>query len=71
MAAAGLGGYVLCGVNDTRRAALARDIVKADCQILLTDARTGACSTVFRFPGCRCSTCPRGSGHNCSRAPRN
>jgi fatty-acyl-CoA synthase len=39
MAAAGLGGYVLCGVNTTRRGdALARDIAKADCQILLTDA---------------------------------
>ncbi len=38
MAAAGLGGYVLCGINDTRRgAALARDILRADCQILLTD----------------------------------
>ncbi|MGI9161499.1 MAG: fatty-acid--CoA ligase FadD1 [Mycobacterium sp.] len=39
MAAAGLGGYVLCGVNNTRRGeALARDIGRADCQILLTDA---------------------------------
>lgn len=38
MASAALGGYVLCGINDTRRgAALARDIVRADCQILLTD----------------------------------
>jgi fatty-acyl-CoA synthase len=38
MAAAALGGYVLCGINDTRRgAALAKDIVRADCQILLTD----------------------------------
>lgn len=38
MAAAALGGYVLCGVNDTRRgAALARDILHAHCQILLTD----------------------------------
>ncbi|ORV92989.1 acyl-CoA synthetase [Mycobacterium interjectum] len=38
MASAALGGYVLCGVNDTRRgAALARDIVHARCQILLTD----------------------------------
>ncbi|MGO8941210.1 MAG: fatty-acid--CoA ligase FadD1 [Mycobacterium sp.] len=38
MAAAALGGYVLCGINDTRRgAALAGDIVRADCQILLTD----------------------------------
>jgi fatty-acyl-CoA synthase len=38
MAAAALGGYVVCGINDTRRgAALARDIGHADCQILLTD----------------------------------
>ena len=38
MASAALGGYVLCGINNTRRgAALARDIAKADCQILLTD----------------------------------
>jgi fatty-acyl-CoA synthase len=38
MAAAGLGGYVLCGINTTRRgAALAGDIARADCQILLTD----------------------------------
>jgi len=38
MAAAGLGGYVLCGINTTRRGeGLARDITRADCQILLTD----------------------------------
>jgi len=38
MASAALGGYVLCGINDTRRgAALASDILRADCQILLTD----------------------------------
>lgn len=38
MAAAALGGFVLCGINDTRRGtALARDILGADCQILLTD----------------------------------
>lgn len=38
MASAALGGYVLCGINDTRRgAALVRDITRADCQILLTD----------------------------------
>src|ERR1700743_1407838 len=38
MAAAALGGYVLCGINDTRRGdAIARDIARADCQILLTD----------------------------------
>ena len=39
MAAAGLGGYVLCGINTTRRgAALAADIRRADCQIVVTDA---------------------------------
>ena len=39
MAAAGLGGYVLCGINDTRRGpALVADLRTADCQILLTDA---------------------------------
>ncbi len=38
MAAAALGGYVLCGINTTRRGtALRRDILHADCQILLTD----------------------------------
>ena len=39
MAAAALGGYVLCGINNTRRGeALATDISRADCQFLLTDA---------------------------------
>jgi fatty-acyl-CoA synthase len=39
MAAAGLGGYVLCGINTSRRGeALAADIRRADCQILVTDA---------------------------------
>ena len=34
-----LGGYVLCGLNTTRRGeALARDIAKVDCQLLITDA---------------------------------
>ena len=38
MASAALGGYVLCGINDTRRGpALARDVLHADCQIVLTD----------------------------------
>ncbi len=38
MAGAALGGYVLCGINNTRRgAALANDILRADCQLLLTD----------------------------------
>ncbi|ORW30102.1 acyl-CoA synthetase [Mycobacterium paraense] len=39
MAAAGLGGYVLCGLNVTRRGeALAADVRRADCQFLVTDA---------------------------------
>jgi fatty-acyl-CoA synthase len=39
LAAAGLGGYVLCGINTTRRGdGLARDIKRVDCQIVLTDA---------------------------------
>lgn len=39
LAAAALGGYVLCGVNTTRRGdALARDIARVDCQILLVNA---------------------------------
>ncbi|MGV0745610.1 fatty-acid--CoA ligase FadD1 [Mycolicibacterium sp. XJ870] len=38
LAAAALGGYVLCGINTTRRGdALARDINRVDCQVLLTD----------------------------------
>ena len=39
MAAAGLGGYVLAGINNTRRGeALAADIRRADCQIVVADA---------------------------------
>ena len=39
MAAAGLGGYVLCGINTTRRGeSLLADMRRADCQILVTDA---------------------------------
>ncbi|RUP03812.1 MAG: acyl-CoA synthetase [Mycobacterium sp.] len=39
MAAAALGGYVLCGVNTTRRGAgLATDVGRADCQLLLVDS---------------------------------
>jgi fatty-acyl-CoA synthase len=38
MAAAALGGYVLCGINTTRRGAgLLGDIRRSDCQILLVD----------------------------------
>jgi fatty-acyl-CoA synthase len=54
MAAAGLGGYVLCGINNTRRgAALARDILHADCQILLTDAANRDLLVDLDLPGVR------------------
>ncbi len=39
MAAAGLGGYVLCGINTTRRGeGLLADVRRAECQLLVTDA---------------------------------
>jgi fatty-acyl-CoA synthase len=39
MAAAALGGYVLCGINTVRRGTgLLADIRRADCQLLLVDA---------------------------------
>ena len=39
MAAAALGGYVLCGINTTRRGTgLASDIRRSDCQLLLVDS---------------------------------
>lgn len=39
IAAAALGGYVLCGINSTRRGAgLLADIRRSDCQMLLVDA---------------------------------
>jgi fatty-acyl-CoA synthase len=54
MAAAALGGYVVCGINDTRRgAALARDISRADCQILLTDGAHRALLDGLDLPGVR------------------
>ena len=54
MAAAGLGGYVLCGINSTRRGeALARDILRADCQILLTDAVHRELLDGLELPGVR------------------
>lgn len=38
MAAAALGGYVLCGINTTRRGpGLLADVRRSDCQILLAD----------------------------------
>ena len=54
MAAAALGGYVLCGINDTRRgAALAKDILRADCQILLIDPAHRALLEGLDLPGVR------------------
>jgi fatty-acyl-CoA synthase len=54
MAAAALGGYVLCGINETRRgAALAKDIVRADCQILLTDPAHRGLLDGLELPGVR------------------
>jgi fatty-acyl-CoA synthase len=39
MAGAALGGYVLCGINTTRRGSgLLTDIRRADCQLLLVDS---------------------------------
>jgi fatty-acyl-CoA synthase len=39
MAAGALGGYVVCGINTTRRGAgLAADIRRADCQLVLADS---------------------------------
>ena len=38
LAAAALGGYVLCGINNTRRGdGLARDIARVECQVVLVD----------------------------------
>ena len=38
MAAAALGGYVLCGINTTRRGdGLAADVRRSDCQLVLAD----------------------------------
>src|SRR3954453_2796087 len=38
MAAAALGGYVLCGINTTRRGAgLLADLHRSDCQVLLVN----------------------------------
>jgi fatty-acyl-CoA synthase len=54
MAAAALGGYVLCGINDTRRgAALAKDILRVDCQILLTDPAHRGLLDGLELPGVR------------------
>ncbi|UXA16730.1 fatty-acid--CoA ligase FadD1 [Mycobacterium sp. SMC-4] len=54
MAAAGLGGYVLCGINNTRRgAALTRDMLRADCQLVLTDDEHAPLLDDVDLPGVR------------------
>jgi fatty-acyl-CoA synthase len=54
MAAAGLGGYVLCGLNTTRRgAALAADVRRADCQVLVNDAEHRPLLDGVDLPGVR------------------
>ena len=54
LAAAGLGGYVLCGINTTRRrAALARDIIRVDVQILLVNREHRALIDGLDLPGVR------------------
>lgn len=54
LAAAALGGYVLCGINNTRRGAgLARDIALVDCQILITDAAHRHLLDGVELPGVR------------------
>ncbi|OBC06887.1 acyl-CoA synthetase [Mycobacterium sp. 852013-50091_SCH5140682] len=52
LAAAALGGYVLCGINTTRRgAALARDIARVECQIVLVDPQHRALLDGVDLPG--------------------
>ncbi|BBY31116.1 fatty-acid--CoA ligase FadD1 [Mycolicibacterium sediminis] len=76
LAAAALGGYVLCGVNTTRRGdAIARDVARVDCQILLTDAEHRHLLDGVELPGVtvvdvsapewaeRASTAPRLTPH--------
>jgi fatty-acyl-CoA synthase len=54
MASAALGGFVLAGINDTRRGeALARDILRADCQIVLTDPDHKSLLDGLDLPGVR------------------
>jgi fatty-acyl-CoA synthase len=54
IASAGLGGYVLCGLNTTRRGeALAADIRRADCQILVSDAEHRPLLAGLELPGIR------------------
>ncbi|BBZ29764.1 acyl-CoA synthetase [Mycolicibacterium madagascariense] len=52
LAGAGLGGYVLCGLNTTRRGeALARDIARVDCQLVLTEPGQAHLLDGLELPG--------------------
>ena len=54
LAAAGLAGYVLCGLNTTRRGeALAADVRRSDCQIVVTDAEHRALLDGLDLAGAR------------------
>jgi fatty-acyl-CoA synthase len=54
MAAAALGGYVLCCINNTRRGeALARDVALVDCQVLITDSAHRHLLDGLDLPGVR------------------
>jgi fatty-acyl-CoA synthase len=54
MAAAGLGGYVLCGINTTRRGGgLAADVRRAECQLLVTDGEHRHLLDGLDLPGVR------------------
>lgn len=54
LAAGALGGYVTVGINNTRRgAALASDILRADCQILLIDGAAQPLLDGLDLPGVR------------------
>src|SRR5690606_36155711 len=52
LAGAALGGYVLCGINTTRRgAALARDVERVDAQFRITDAQLRHLLDGLELPG--------------------
>lgn len=54
LAAGALGGYVTVGVNNTRRGdGLTADILRADCQILITDAEHRGLLDGLDLPGVR------------------
>ncbi len=54
MAAGALGGFTLCGINNTRRGAgLAEDVRRAECQLLVTDAEHRPLLDGLDLPGVR------------------